>query len=66
VRAFDGQGAWTNTAALRRAGIERGAGVPRTNEVVVDATGRLAREMMKACRQSGADVGRRMPERATT
>ncbi|HLJ67312.1 MAG TPA: amidohydrolase [Chloroflexota bacterium] len=41
VRAFDSHSSWCNTAALQRAGIERGADIPLPNEVVVDrATGK--------------------------
>ena len=37
--AFDWHTSWANTEALRRAGIDRGADIPRPNEVVVDAMG---------------------------
>jgi predicted amidohydrolase YtcJ len=47
VRAFDSHSSWCNTAGLRRAGIERGAGVPLPNEVVVDAGSGLATGMLK-------------------
>lgn len=47
LRAFDWHSAWCNTAALRRASIERGAAVPRPNEVVVDAATGLATGMLK-------------------
>lgn len=46
IRAMDYHSAWANTAALRLAGVERGADVPRPNEVVVDASG-LATGMLK-------------------
>jgi predicted amidohydrolase YtcJ len=50
LRAFDSHSSWCNTAALRRAGIERGANIPMPNEVVVDqgsglATGRLKEKL---------------------
>ncbi len=44
--ALDFHSAWVNSEAIRRAGIERGAGVPLPNEVVVDASG-LATGMLK-------------------
>lgn len=40
IHAMDFHSAWVNSAALRRAGIERGAAIPLPNEVVVDADGR--------------------------
>jgi predicted amidohydrolase YtcJ len=47
VRAFDGHSSWCNTEALRRAGIERGADIPKPNEVVVDTATGLATGMLK-------------------
>jgi predicted amidohydrolase YtcJ len=46
LRAFDFHSAYSNSEALRRAGIERGANIPLPNEVVVGADG-LATGMMK-------------------
>jgi predicted amidohydrolase YtcJ len=61
VRAFDSHSAWANTEALRRAGIERGAAVPRPNEVVVDAATGLATGMLKE-RLAQDRVRRLLPE----
>jgi len=60
IRAMDYHSAWANTAALRLAGIERGADVPRPNEVVVDASG-LATGMLKE-RQALDCIGRLIAE----
>jgi len=47
LRAFDWHTSWANTLALRQAQIERGAPVPRPNEVVVDPISGLATGMLK-------------------
>src|SRR5439155_7944050 len=44
---MDTHSAWVNTAALRRAGIARGAALPPPNEVVVDPATGLATGMLK-------------------
>lgn len=60
INAMDFHSAWVNSEALRRAGAERGADVPRPNEVVVDGNG-LATGMLKE-RQAQECVSRLIDE----
>lgn len=52
IRAMDYHSAWVNSAAIRLAGIERGAAIPPPNEVVLDARG-LATGMLKERQATG-------------
>ncbi len=65
LRAFDWHTSWANTLALSRAGIERGAPLPRPNEVVVDPASGLATGMLKerlAQERVGALIDAPMPD----
>jgi predicted amidohydrolase YtcJ len=60
VRAIDHHSAWCNSAALRIAGIDRGARVPLPNEVVVDSATGLATGWLKE-REAYGLVAAHMP-----